>query len=247
MKISDLLRLAIKNLKGMWVVLPVIGFAIAAFCLCFAGAVQTAVQEEKAKAYELILSPNSTELSDSAIIEISQIEDVTGATAVLEVPVTITAGEYTEALMLTGIDSEYLEADFSEGGFFPDDSVMPYIVLNDAASKLFTDEGGEAYNIDTLNKDFSLQTGEEAQAVTSKVCGILSEEEEREEEEEASAAYVSLTVAKALLHKSGQGTDYISAYVRVTNIGCATSVSKEIEALGFSIANSTEETAGGMG
>ena len=240
MKISDLLRLAVKNLKGRWVALPIMGFAIAAFCLCFAGAILTTVQEEKAQAYELVLSSASTELSDSAVTEISQIEDVTAATAVLEVPVTITAGECTEELTLTGIDPEYLEADFAQGGIFPDDSVMPYIVLNDAASKLFTDEEGEAYDIDTLNGNFFVQMGEEAKAVTSKVCGILSEDEDADEEE-VPKAYVSLTVAKELLRQSGQGTDYITAYVRVTNIGCAASISKEIQTLGFSITNSTEE------
>lgn len=114
MKIIDLVRIAAKNLKGKWVVLPVFGIAISTFCLCFAGAILITVQEEKALPYEIIISSEGEQsLSDSAVAEISKITDVTAATAVLQVPVSITADEYTTELTLTGIDSAYIESSLS--------------------------------------------------------------------------------------------------------------------------------------
>ena len=141
MRIFDRIRLALKNLRGKWAVLPAAGVAIAAFCLCFAGAILTTVQQEKAQPYELIVSAGDASLSDNDMAEISQIEDVTAATAVLQVPATVSVGEYVAALTLTGADADYLEDSYSQGGVFPDDSVMPYIVLNEAALKRFSESG----------------------------------------------------------------------------------------------------------
>ena len=269
MRISDRLHFALKNLKGRWAVLPVIGFAIAAFCFCFSGAILTTMQEEKAKPYELvILSDGSNNISDNDIVEISKLEDVTAATPVLQVPVSISTGDYSAGLSLTGIEASYLEDSFFEGNAFPDDSVMPYIILNEAALGQFSDsetskdngssgdmddgEGTghtartdtEAPDVDWLNVNFSVQTGEESKAVVSKVCGILSEDEETEEGQEP-AAYISITTAKELLRSIGQETNYTGAYVRVKNIGSANSVSKSIIALGLMVSNSTEELQSG--
>ena len=146
MRIPDLLWMAIKNLIARWVV-PIVGMtAISAFCLCFAGTVLTTVQQEKSLPYELNVIPGTINLSDSAIVEISDIPDVTAATLVLQIPANVQIGEYDAQLTLSGIDAAYLNEAFSQGGVFTDNSVMPYIVLNKAACKLFTEEniGGGA-------------------------------------------------------------------------------------------------------
>jgi ABC-type antimicrobial peptide transport system permease subunit len=269
MRISDQIRFALKNLKGRWAVLPVIGFAIAAFCLCFAGAILTTMQDEKAQPYELVISgEEANSISDSDVIEITKLEDVTAATPVMQIPASISTGDYTAALTLTGIEASYLENSFSQGNAFPEDSVMPYIVLNEAALKQFSDsetskdkdstgdmgdeEGTgntartdtEAPDVDWLNGSYSVQTGEGSKTVTSKVCGILSEGEDTEEEQEP-AAYISISTAKELLRQNGQETNYTGANVRVKNIGSADSVSKSIAALGLTVTNSTEELQSG--
>jgi ABC-type antimicrobial peptide transport system permease subunit len=243
--------LAWKNLKGSWAVLPAIGFAIAAFCLCFAGAILTVVQEEKAQPYEIIVAAQeSKSLTDSNIYEMTKIEDVTAITGILEVPAIVISGEYTAELTLTGMDSQYIGGDYTVGSAYPADTVMPYIVLNGAARKAFSaksasgsDNSGDttasaAPEIDWLNVSFTVQLGEETKPVTAKVCGLLTASDEKDEEP---AAYISLSSAKTLLERSGQTTGYASIRVRVTNIGSAESVSKGISALGLSVSNSTED------
>ena len=142
MRISDLLWMALKNLKGKFNALIVVGVAISAFCLCFAGAVLLTVQQEKSLPYELNVLSGTDKLSDNEVAEISKLPDVTAASPMLQVPVTVQTGGYKTQLILTGIDGSYLNEAFSQGGVFPDSSDMPYIVLNKAACKLFKDKNG---------------------------------------------------------------------------------------------------------
>lgn len=255
MRISDLTRLAFKNLKGSWVVLPAVGFAIAAFCLCFAGAILTMVQEEKAQPYEIIISAQGTPLSDKDVADITKIADVTAASPVLQIPMSVSTGEYTAQLTLMGINNTYLKEGFSQGSTYPDNSVMPYIVLNETACKQFStndssfnNEDGnsddEKPDVDWLNNSFSVQLEEGTKPITSKVCGVLSVNEETEEEQQP-AAYISLSAAKGLLQQSGQNTDYTTIHVRVKNIGCTKNVSKELAKLGLMVSNSTNELQAG--
>lgn len=243
MKIFDLTRLAVRNLKGRWAVLPVIGFAVAAFCLCFAGAILTTVQEEKAQPYELLLlAQDNAGITDSTIADILKIPDVKAATSILQVPVMVQTGEYTAQFTLTGMDAGYLEGVYIQGNVFHADSVMPYIVLSEAACKQFAkeekDAGKETPDIDWVNAGYSLNIGEESRSVTSKACGILSDGGEKDAEPDA---YVSLSVAKELLRESNQPTVAQVSWVRITNIGCADSVSKQIAALGLNVTNSNEQ------
>jgi hypothetical protein len=248
MKMLDLIRIALMNLKGRWVVLPVAGISISVFCLCFSGAILTIVQYEKSLPCELAVSvQGSAGLSDSMIAKLSDIPGVTAVTPLLQVPVTVNSGVYTAQLALTGIDAAYLEDPFTKGGVFPDSSVMPYIILNEAACRQFSNGKEESdtmetgttitlSNINWLNADFSVQVGDGARPVISKVCGVLAGQEGQEP-----AAYISLSTAKALLKSSGQRTAYVAAKVRAVNIGYADSVSKTIAALGFTIGNINEE------
>jgi hypothetical protein len=244
MKWIDLFKLAIKDLKGQWATLPVAAVAVAAFCLCYAGAIITTVQQEKALPYELIVSVESAaKLSDGIIAQIAEIPDVVAVTAVLNVPVTIKTGKYASQFTLAGVEAEYLNESFSQGGSFPEDSVMPYVVLNDSSCKLFSkggkDSEAEAPEINWLNVNYSLQTDVESRGIASKVCGIFAVEEK--EAGQHPAAYISLSVAKELLRKSGQSVDPKAAWVRVSNIGRVEGVSKAIAPLGFTVIDPNEE------
>lgn len=245
MRMCDAFRIAIKNIKGRWAILSAIVTAISVFCLCFAGAILTTVMQEKALPYELIVSSESnTGITDEDIRKISEIPDVRAVSAILQIPVSIKTGRYSAQLTLTGMDAAYLTDALAEGGVFPDNSVMPYIVLNDAACKQFTDgetaTGDEAPKINWLNAAFSLQAVEDGRWITSKVCGILADSGETQEP----AAVVSLPVARKLLRNSSQSTDILTAHVRVANIGRAVSISKAITTLGLAVSNSTLELQG---
>lgn len=260
MKIYDLIRMASKNLHSKWVILPIAGIAISAFCLSFAGTVLITVGQEKALPFELVLSAEgSNNLSDKTLADIAKLPDVEIVTPLLQVPARVKTGVYSAQLMLTGIDPAYLQEGFTAGDVFPDNGVMPYIVLNNSACKQFSDENietepgsdtgagtnttsgngddadADAPKINWLNAGFSVQSGDGRWTV-SKVCGILTGDDRQE-----SAAFISLSAAKDLLQKSGQSTDYTGADIRITNIGSADSVSQAIAALGLNVTNSNTE------
>ena len=247
MRISDLLWMAVKNLKARFVVLPVAAIVISTFCLCFAGAVLVTVQQEKSVPCELEVLSDTAAVSDSTLAEIADIPDVTAVTPVLQVPVSIETGGYTAQLTLTGMSASYLTGAFAQGGIYSDSSVMPYIVLNKAACKLLTDEknGGsddtgetEEPQVEWLNAGVSVQTSENTRPVISKIVGILSGDDEDQEP----AAYISIASAKALLQQDSLSVDYVEANVRITNAGCTESISKTVAGLGLSVTDSGAAT-----
>ena len=250
MRISDRLCLSIRLLKGGWAVLPALGIAIAAFCLCFAGAIYTKVQDEMSLPYELeVMAQGNAVISESMLAEIEKTEDVTAVTALLSVPVTVQTGTQKAELTLTGMDAGYMEDELKEGANYTDEGVMPYIVINEAALKKFTDSLSswqqteemqtEDTQTDWLSASYALQMGD-SRPIVAKVCGILPSEKDASPE-----AYISLSAAKQLLQKSGQKAAYTAVKVRVTNIGCAPEVSRGISAHGLSVANSGAELEAG--
>jgi hypothetical protein len=111
--------------------------------------------------------------------------------------------------------------------------------------------GEKAPDIDWLNAGFSIELPGMRKLV-SKVCGILTSDATSNGEDRTSNlqnidssqqpnAYISLSIAKNLLQRSGQSAEYMAAYVRVTNIGQAEKISREVASLGLFASNSSEE------
>lgn len=246
MRLSDVFWMAVKTLNRRLMILPAVAIAISTFCLCFAGAVLTNVQLEKSLPYELEVTANAAKLSESTLAGISGIPGVTAVTPVLEVPASIVTGQYKAQLTLAGIDAAYIDEDFAQGGVFSDSSVMPYIVLNYAACKLFQDEKGSGKStedtdeplIDWLSASVTIQTSEGSKPVVSKIVGLLIGDDEDQEP----VAYMSVASAKNLLSQDGQRVDYMSAKVRVENVGYAADVSKELKKQGLSVLNANEDS-----
>ncbi len=244
MRLPDLLWVAVKTLKGRLSALPAAAIAISTFCLCFAGTVLVTVQQERSSPYELNIAADTQMLSDNALVQLSEIPDVTAVTPVIEVPVSIETGGYEAHLALTGIAAGYIDEVFAQGGAFPDSSVMPYIVLNKAACKLFAEKGADEQTaeeteeppIDWLRAAVSVQTEASAKSVVAKIVGILS----GNDEDQVPAAYISIASAEALLGQQGQNADGMSADVRIKNAGYAADVSEQIRALGLGVINANE-------
>jgi len=159
MKIFELLRLGTKNTKGRWVVLPVIGIAISAFCLCYAGAIFTTVENERSLPYEIaITNDGAKKVSDSTLAEISKLSDVTSISPLLQVPATVRTGKYAANINLIGIDPSYITDKFATGGVFSASSGMPYIVINKAQTKQFVVEQ-KSTSTNTQSNTSNTQTG----------------------------------------------------------------------------------------
>lgn len=244
MRILDIAKIAFQNLRGKWMVLPVLCTAVSMFCFCFAGTVLTTVEHEKSMPCELNIVSVSSNITDSTIAQICKIPDVSAVTSILKVPRDIQVDAYSAQLTLIGIDNTYLEEEFSSGGVFPKDSVMPYIVLSHEAYNMLNKQGEdddgqlEQPSIDWLHEDVVLHEGEGSRKVASKISGILIENDKQQEP----IGYISLSCAKQLMYKSGQSTGCTEARARISNIGCAEEITNNLYTLGLSVANTNTDT-----
>lgn len=252
MRIFDIARIASKTLKGRWAAVPIAAAAISMFCLCYAGAIITTVGEEKSKPYELSVAGGSGKLTDENIAGVSKLPGVSAVTPAIDVPAKIAIGERSAELVLSGIRASYLSGGLENGVVFPEESVMPYIVLNKAALGKFSNSGredeaedesgtenGDTASADTpetdaLNSSATIQLDEVT--VTAKICGILADGKAA-----APEAYISLSAAKQLLFLNGENAAYSRAKARVKDMGEAARVSESIEALGLIVENPNGE------
>jgi len=253
MKWLESCRVAIQNLTLKRTVLPVMGIAAAVICCCFAVAITNSVQAEKDLPCELSVTPaNAGKLTDTIARQIAQIPNVKAVTLVLDIPVDISTGKYNAKMTLTAVDPTYESISFEKGGIFQASSAMPYLVLNEAACKLFSNEtSSDTTNdkasleaaqsalpaIDWLNSTFIFQTGKDSRKITAKVCGITAKDQAVEKEQTAGKeqppkALISLSAGKELLRQSKQTVEYSGIKVRVLNSGCTSAVSVEAAKLG---------------
>ncbi len=247
MKALDLAKLSLRHLSGRWAALPATGFAVAAFCLCFAGAILLHVNEAKSMPCELKAVPPENAGVTAALLEsVRKLPGVRAATPEYPVEVEIKTGKLRAKLTLAGIEGAYLNEPLRLGSAYPESSVMPHIVLNEAACRQFTEESGdpEGYDagaaataapaVDWLNASFTVITGPDQRAVVSRVCGVLAGYEEGQ----VPAAYISVGSAMALL--KGRSATPESVRIRIENIGYASVVARALTGLGLRAENPDE-------
>lgn len=161
MKKFELYKLSFRLAKRKYNILPILGIAAAAVCLITAAKGYLEVQEQKARPFELIAT--GSDIQNEPIRTISKFDTVLRATAVFPVSATMIADQYSANVVLNGVSASYLNKNFEKGDVFPDNTVMPYIVLNNAAVKQFLDKDNKAVpkgkNIDWLSRTILLQLG----------------------------------------------------------------------------------------
>ncbi len=235
MRTRDVLNLAGRSLRWGFAIAYMLVLALATACVYFAGAIWVSVAEEKQEPCELtVTAPSYLEITEQTIQDVLALDGVKGASGLLELSASVTSGSYTANLHLTGIDGDYLDVTYTQGGMFPEESAMPWLVLTETAAKSFADpdkktqeKTDELPPIDWLGADFALQTGE--MTVTAGVSGLIEGQE--------AAAYISRDMAKELLQRQGQSGRYTAAVVRIRNIGAAEAVTEQITALGYQVEN----------
>lgn len=243
MKIFDAVKIATKSAKGKWVIISALFIAVCSFCLCFAGAIFVSVQQEKDLPYELSVS-TTKKITDAVLQQIGQIEGVAAVSPVVQVPVTLKAGNCIAQLTVTGLNRDYINRKFETGGVFPNSSTMPYIILNKAVCKLFSDGrnsfGGEKKEADInwLYTSFVLET-ETGKSETARVCGILPDETDTDTDEPLT--WMDLKKVQDLLEASEQPMDPMQANVRVNNSGYAEKVTAAITGFGLTVTNPNEK------
>ncbi len=149
------------------------------------------IQTEKNTPYEL------TAVTESSYIDwnsLTRMEGVERISPVLRLNAVLSAGDFQLRCEIKAVYSSFPHLKFTEGTMYPDSSNMPFLVLNEAAAKSFS-QGHQTTSVspeDTLMMDVG---GEPRKAV---VCGIF------EDGSEAPVVYMSYDAAQKETEYTGQ-------------------------------------------
>lgn len=152
-------------------------------------------------------------------LEVSSVEAVT---PLLSFESKITAKNASLSGMVTAVLVDYLDLSFAQGGLFPNDSNMPFLVLNQYAAQYFLDENKNKVTL-SVNDTMSMTIGEEDQ--TAILCGVF------EDGLEQPVIYMSYTLAARLLPKG----DSIKLLFRLGKTEDMESGAKTLKKMGVSV------------
>ena len=179
---------------------------------------------EKHTPFELI---GSTDDATIDLNTLSQIADVERVSPILQVNCQLTYGEKDASNQIDAVYASYLNVHLTDGTLFTNNTNMPYLVLNEAATKLFTEkdnEPGIAVQEELLLKSGDVET-------KAQVCGIY------QDESETPHIYMSYEVAHKLFGVQFMGTKVVFL---LTNKGTVEGVSAKLRKQNFSVDANTD-------
>lgn len=151
-----------------------------------------------------------------------EVPSVEAVTPVLSFESKLTAKDAALSGTVTAVLADYLDLSFAQGGPFPNDSNMPFLVLNQYASQNFLDENKNKVTL-SVNDTMSMTIGEEEQSAI--LCGIF------EDELEQPVIYMSYTLATRELSKG----ESINLLLRLGKTEDLESGAKALKKLGISV------------
>ncbi len=151
-----------------------------------------------------------------------EISSIDVATPVLNVDATLSGQIASLSASITAVTSDYVDVTFLRGGVFPDESNMPFLVLNRYAAEHFTTQDDTVIALDV--NDTVMMTIQERE-VFSVICGIF------EDGLDQPVAYMSYTVASRILPKE-ETIDLLFRLKRTDNLEEA---AKKLDKLNVSI------------
>lgn len=187
---------------------------------------QTAQQlyREKHTPFELIGSMDGTTIDLNTLSQIAGVERVS---PILQVNCQLTYGKKDVSNQIDAVYASYLNVHLTDGTLFADNTNMPYLVLNKAATRLFAekdDDPGIAVQEELLLKSGDVET-------KAQVCGIY------QDESETPRIYMSYEVAHKLFGVQFTGTDV--AFL-LTNKGAVEEASAKLRKHNFSVGANTD-------
>lgn len=235
MKTRDALGIAGRFALSRSSLLPVLGIAACLFCLCFAATALAKVRQEQAAPCELTVTAERVKLTPAALTLLEQTSGVMAVTPAVQIPVTLSAGDYAAELTITGLRGAYVRRPVRQGALFAGRGAMPYLVLNEAACRQFKktsiDFSGKEPDLQWLGMGMLLRL-DETNSLPARVCGILTDDTP----DDPPMVLADYETAQALLRTAGAPTDPQLAYVRVRNSGAAQPAADAIARLGFAVA-----------
>lgn len=101
-----------------------------------------------------------------------EVPSVEAVTPVLSFETKLTAKDAALSGTVTAVLADYLELSFAQGSPFPNDTNMPFLVLNEYASKNFLTESKSKVTL-AINDTLTMTIGEEEQSAS--LCGIFQD------------------------------------------------------------------------
>lgn len=151
-----------------------------------------------------------------------EVPSVEAVTPVLSFESKLTAKDAVLSGTVTAVLADYLDLSFAQGSTFPNDTNMPFLVLNQYASEHFLDENKNKVTL-SVNDTLTMTIGEEEQAAI--LCGIF------EDGLEQPAIYMSYTLAAREFSKG----ESINLQLRLGKTEDLESGAKALKKLGVSV------------
>ena len=149
------------------------------------------IQAEKNTPYELTATTDNSNIDLNTLMEIEGVERIS---PMINMNATLSLAEYKLDCEIRAVYSSFLSLKFIQGTIFPDNSNMPYLILNKAAAKAFSHE----YQTVTVSPEDTVMMNANGTERKAIVCGIF------DDGSETPAVYMSYDVAQREYGISGQ-------------------------------------------
>lgn len=149
-----------------------------------------------------------------------QVKDIQRVSPVLRLETELSVEEYTLKCPIQAVYCSFLDLKFIEGVLFPNDSNMPYLVLNKAAAEAFAIKEDEKITV-TANTEVLMKSGK--LKCKASICGIF------DDGSETPAAFMSYDTA---IKEFSQSTSK-ELLLALANKGACADVVKSIRRLGL--------------
>lgn len=179
---------------------------------------------EKRTPFELIGFTDSTGISLDTLSQITGVERVS---PILLIDCQLTNGEKAANCQIDAVYRSYLNVNLTDGALFTDNTNMPYLVLNEAATKLFSEKNNDSKI--GIQEEILLKSGDIA--TKAQVCGIYLDNSE------IPHIYMSYEVARKLF--GAQFTE-TSVALLLTNKGNVEEVSAALRKQKLSVSTNTD-------
>lgn len=151
-----------------------------------------------------------------------QVRSVDAVTPVISFDTTLTVEKASLSGVVTAVTSDYLKLPISKGGLFPNESNMPFLVLNKYAAEHFQTEDKKEVKVSVNDSvTMAIQVGERS----AIICGIFDDKQEKP------VIYMSYSLAAQMLPKE----ERVELLIRLEETGALEKVAKELKKLGLSL------------
>lgn len=203
-------------------------------------------------------------ITDSKVHAISSLPHVKSVSPVIELPVTIYAGNYIANIQLKGIDAKAVDVEYAQGGIFDAKDTIPRIVFGGNTMQYFIDPDNplnysdyaamEDYSpdIDIQNTELKMILGDEIEdsdlPVSQQYRAAIAGVTEKSYSESSYDAYVDIAVAKRILMENREIASslgiridsYTTIKIIVDDMDNVGVVLEEVKKLGYETYSSTE-------